>query len=198
MTHYKGKFYAWDVVNEAFDSNGALNNSIYYEKLGVSYITDAFQLTRQLDPEAKLYINDYFVDGINAKSDGLYNFVKQMRAQGVPIDGVGFQGHFFVGEVPADLVQNLKRFIDLGIEIAFTELDVAITGPADDSALEQQAKDYASIFEACQGLDKCVGVTVWGWCDRLSYNVSNKPDIWDEDMKPKPALDAIKHVLKGN
>lgn len=195
VTHYKGKIYAWDVVNEAIDTTGVLNNTFFYERLGISYITDAFYLAKSLDPDAKLYINDYFTDGFNDKSNGLYNFVKQMLAEGVPIEGVGFQGHFYVGTVPSDLEANLQRFIDLGVEVAFTEVDIHIKGEKNATALEQQAKDFATVFQTCQKLEKCVGITIWGWSDKFSYLPANTPHMWDENLVPKPALAAVKAVL---
>ena len=62
--------------------------------MGDEYIADAFKWARAADPAAKLYINDYNVEGINPKSDALYDLVKTLKSQGVPIDGVGFQAHF--------------------------------------------------------------------------------------------------------
>lgn len=196
VTHYKGAFYAWDVVNEAFEWNGLLNHSIYYNNFGESYISDAFTLAKKIDPQAKMYINDYNIESVNDKSDGLYDLVKRMKAKGVPIDGVGFQGHFTVGQVPKDLQKNLQRFIALGVEVAITELDISIHGVADKTKVEQQAKDYAYVFQTCQSLEKCVGVTVWDWCDKFSYNPNDHADLWDADLKPKPAVDAIKAVLR--
>lgn len=191
--------YSWDVVNEPIASNGAINESFYYQKLGLSYITDAFYLTRQLDPDTKLYVNEYFDDGINNKSDGLYNLVKGLIDKGVPIDGVGFEGHFYVGTVPDpdEIERNLRRFIDLGLEVAFTEVDIHIPGDKNATSIAQQAKDFATVFEVCQKLDKCVGVTIWGWSDRYSYSPAETPHLWDADLKPKPALAAVEDVLKS-
>lgn len=173
-----------------------MNHSLYYNNFGESYISDAFVLAKKIDPQAKMYINDYNIEGINDKSDGMYDLVKRMKAKGVPIDGVGFQGHFTVGSIPKDLQKNLERFIALGVEVAITELDISMPGSTDKSKVEQQAKDYAYVFQTCQNLKKCVGVTVWDWCDKFSYNPSNQAELWDVNIKPKPAVDAIKAVLR--
>lgn len=198
MTLYRGRMYSWDVVNEAFESNGTIRtDSIFYKTFGEWYITYFFTLARMVDHKTKLYINDYNIESNNGKSNDVYNLVKKLRAQGVPIDGVGFQSHFNVGNVPKEFKQVLQRFIDMGVEVAITELDVSIPNPpATKEQLEQQARDYAFVYKTCQELKKCVGVTVWDWCDRYSYAKLKEADLWDVNLKPKPAVKAVKDVLK--
>lgn len=196
MTHYKGKVYAWDVVNEAIESNGQLRNTIWSKNFGESFIADCFHAARKADPAAKLYINDFLIEVINPKSTGLYNLVKKLKSQGVPIDGVGFQGHLGTWGVSNDFIKNFQRFIDLGLEVAFTEVDIAIQTPADNGKLQQQAKDYAQLFSICQSVNKCVGVTVWGWTDKYSWNKAGQPCMWDENFNPKPAVAAVEAVLR--
>ena len=69
--------------------------------------------------------NDFNTEGINNKSDALLALVKSLKSEGL-IDGVGFQSHFIVGEVPPDLQANLQRFVDAGVEVAITELDIRV------------------------------------------------------------------------
>lgn len=196
LTHYKGKMYSWDVVNEVFEWNGGIRKSVFYNFFGESYISDAFILARKIDPKTKLYINDYNIESNNTKSNDMYNLVKKMRAAGVPIDGVGFQCHFNVGQVPKDMEQVMQRFIDLGVEIAVTELDVYIDGGLTDEKVKQQAEDYATVYRTCAKLPKCVGVTVWDWCDKYSYAKDRFADMWDVNIKPKPAVAAVLKALK--
>ncbi|MEV6493880.1 endo-1,4-beta-xylanase, partial [Actinoplanes sp. NPDC051633] len=134
---YAGKVAAWDVVNEAFadGGSGARRDTVFQQKLGDGYIAEAFRAARAADPSAKLCINDYSTDGVNAKSTALYNTVRDLKAQGVPIDCVGFQGHLIIGQVPGDLRQNLQRFADLGVDVRITELDIRMTTPADATKL---------------------------------------------------------------
>lgn len=96
-------------MNEPFDDNGNLRQNVFFQRLGESYIAEAFRLANAADPSAKLYINDYSIEGFNAKSNAMYELVKRLKAQGVPIHGVGFQGHLIVGQVPNDLQANLQR-----------------------------------------------------------------------------------------
>lgn len=198
MTRYKGKIYGWDVVNEAMAEDGVgLKPTIWSNHLGPNFIPEAFHLARKMDPSTKLYINDYWVEGINAKSTGFLNYVKKLRSEGVPIDGVGFQCHFKSGAVPPTLEENLKRFADIGVEVAITEFDVGIDVPPDAAKLEQQAKDFAQVFQICQNIPKCVGVTHWSWTDRYSWLRDTQPCMWDNDFQPKPAVAAVQAVLKG-
>ena len=84
--------------------------------------------------------------------------VKGYQRDGVPVDGIGFQSHFYVGGVPSTLQQNLQRFADLGLDVAITELDINLRGPATPALLEQQAKDYWTVVNACVQVKRCVSV----------------------------------------
>lgn len=99
----------------------------------------------------------------------MLNLVKQLIADGVPIDGVGFQCHFIVGEVPTSFQTVLEQFTALGLEVAITELDIRTTTPASQSALAQQQKDFQSVVQACMNVEKCVGITVWDFTDKYSW-----------------------------
>ncbi|MBM9509698.1 endo-1,4-beta-xylanase [Actinacidiphila acididurans] len=203
VTHFKGKVVHWDVVNEPFNEDGTFRSDLWYNQLGSSYIADALTAARAADPNAKLYINDYNVEGENAKSNGLYNLVKSLKQQGVPIDGVGFQAHFILGQVPSDFKANLQRFADLGVDVAVTELDVRMQTPADSTKLQQQANDYTAVMNDCLGVTRCVGVTVWGFNDATSWVPSTFPGQgaatpYDENYQPKPAYYAIQAALGGN
>ncbi|MGX1130353.1 GH35 family endo-1,4-beta-xylanase [Streptomyces glaucescens] len=123
MGHYKGKIHSWDVVNEAFQdgNSGARRSSPFQDKLGNGFIEEAFRTARAADPAAKLCYNDYNTDGINAKSNAVYNMVRDFKARGVPIDCVGFQSHFnSASPVPSDYQANLQRFADLGVDVQIT------------------------------------------------------------------------------
>ena len=113
-------------------------------------------------------INDYNIEGTSAKSTAMVNLVKSLKAQGVPIDGIGLQAHLIVGQVPSTLQANMERFTALGIEIAITELDIRMTLPETTALLEQQKQDYQTVVSACKAVADCVGVTIWDYTDRVS------------------------------
>jgi endo-1,4-beta-xylanase len=201
--HFAGQVRAWDVVNEVFNENGTRRNSVFQQKLGNGYIAEAFRAASAADPAAKLYINDYNVEGINAKSNAMYDLVRQLLADGVPVDGVGLQAHFVVGGVPQDLRQNIQRFADLGLEVKITELDVRIPTPADSGELAQQATDYATVTETCLQVGNCVGVTTWGITDRYSWVPDVFPGygaalVFNESYAKKPAYSALLESLGGS
>ena len=113
-------------------------------------------------------INDFNIEGISAKSTAMLNLVKSLKAQGVPIDGIGLQAHLTVGEVPSTLQANMEQFTALGIEIAITELDIRMTMPSTPTLLEQQKQDYQTVISACKAVPDCIGVTIWDYTDRVS------------------------------
>lgn len=200
VTRYKGKLAAWDVVNEPFNEDGTYRSTLWYNGLGADYIAQALTWARAADPSAKLYINDYNVEGVNAKSTALYNLVKSLKERGIPIDGVGLQVHLILGQVPATFQQNIQRFADLGVDVAITELDIRMQLPSTDAKLTQQAADYKAVLDACVAVTRCTGVTVWGFTDSDSWI----PDVftgygaatpYDENYVPKPAYYAIATAL---
>ncbi|MEU5095783.1 endo-1,4-beta-xylanase [Streptomyces sp. NPDC020996] len=199
---YKGRIAAWDVVNEPFNEDGTYRSTLWYNGLGADYIANALTWAHAADPAAKLYINDYNVEGVNAKSTALYNLVKSLKDRGVPIDGVGLQAHLILGQVPSTLQQNIQRFADLGVDVAITELDVRMALPADSAKLAQQAADYKSVVAACVAVARCVNVTVWGFADSDSWVPGTFPGYgaatpYDDNYAPKPAYYGIAEALGG-
>ncbi|WP_240506267.1 endo-1,4-beta-xylanase [Thermoactinospora rubra] len=194
---------SWDVVNEAFEENGSYRNSFWYQKLGEGYIADAFRFARAADPDAKLCINDYNVEGINAKSTAMYNLVRTLRQQGVPIDCVGFQAHLAIQYgFPGDVQQNMQRFADLGVDVRLTEIDVRMQMPRDATKDATQATYYRNLVNACLAVTRCVGMTIWGFTDKHSW----VPDtfqgqgaalIYDENYGKKPSYNAVHDALAG-
>ncbi|MFJ7151939.1 endo-1,4-beta-xylanase [Streptomyces sp. NPDC100445] len=200
---YKGKIAAWDVVNEPFNEDGTFRSDLWYDGLGSGYIADALTWAHAADPDAKLYINDYNVEGVNAKSTALYDLVRSLKERGVPIGGVGLQAHLILGQVPSTLQQNIQRFADLGVDVAITELDVRMQLPADSAKLAQQAADFKSVVAACAAVTRCVNVTVWGFTDADSWVPDTFPGYgaatpYDANYQPKPAYHGIAEALGGS
>ncbi|MCO6009018.1 endo-1,4-beta-xylanase [Actinoallomurus purpureus] len=203
--HYKGQVYSWDVVNEPFNDDGTYRSDLWSNTLGTGYIATALKAARAADPNAKLYINDYNIDGTGAKSDAMYNLVKSLQAQGVPIDGVGFQGHLAIQYgFPTNMQQNLQRFADLGVDVAITELDVRMVLPADATKVATQAQYYTNVVKACLGVSRCVGITIWDYTDKYSwipgvFSGQGSALPWDENLAKKPDVyGAINTALGGS
>ena len=201
-THYKGKVYSWDVVNEPFNDDGTLRSDAFSTAMGSGYIADALRAAHAADPSAKLYLNDYNIEGENAKSDAMYNLVASLKSQGVPIDGVGLESHFILGQVPSTMKANMQRFAALGVNVAVTELDDRILLPATAANLAQQATDYAAVINDCLGVSGCVGVSQWGVGDADSwipgfFSGYGAATMYDSNYQPKPAYNAAVTALGG-
>ncbi|MFI8105290.1 non-reducing end alpha-L-arabinofuranosidase family hydrolase [Streptomyces sp. NPDC086023] len=190
MTHYKGKIYAWDVVNEAFADGGSgrLRDSVFQKVLGDGFIEEAFRTARAADSAAKLCYNDYNIENwSDAKTQGVYRMVKDFRARGVPIDCVGFQSHFGAGGPPASFRTTLAGFAALGVDVQITELDIAQASPV----------HYANTVGTCLSVARCTGITVWGVRDSDSWRSGENPLLFDRNGRPKPAYTAAMDALKS-
>ncbi|GII02959.1 endo-1,4-beta-xylanase [Planobispora takensis] len=193
---------SWDVVNEVFEENGSLRNSFWYQRLGESYIADAFRAARAADPDARLCINDYNVEGVNAKSTAMYNLVRSLRAQNVPVDCVGLQSHLAIQYGFPNVQENMQRFADLGVEVRVTELDVRMQTPRNTTKDTTQATYYSNVVKACVAVSRCSGVTIWGFTDRYSWVPDTFPGegaalIYDENYGEKPSYTAVHDALAG-
>jgi endo-1,4-beta-xylanase len=203
VTHYRGQLYAWDVVNEPFNEDGTLKADVFERAFGGSgYIADALRTAHAADPTAKLYLNDFNIEGENAKSNAMFSLVQSLKAQGVPIDGVGFESHFILGQVPATMQANMARFAALGVDVAVTELDDRMTLPATAANLQTQANEFAAVVKDCLAVARCVGVTQWGIGDADSWIPGTFPGqgaatMFDNNYQPKPAFNSVVTALGG-
>jgi len=200
--HYAGKVYCWDVINEPFNDDGTWRQTIWYDTIGPAFIPIALHKAHEVDPHAKLYINDYNTEGVNNKSDAHLALDKQLLKDGVPLHGFGIQGHLTVGGVPTDIATNVARFVAIGLEWAFTELDIRMPTPSNASSLAQQATDYTTVVKACIGSTGCVGTQTWETSDDYSWVPATFPGqgaalLFDDNKNPKPAYFAVANTLQG-
>jgi endo-1,4-beta-xylanase len=199
MGHFDDDVRVWDVVNEPIGDNGGLRNSVFMRRLGPGYIADAFRAARAVDADARLYLNEIGAEGIGPKSDRLYEVVRELRRQGVPIDGVGFQTHANLKGLPDTFVANMQRFRRLGLEVAITEADVGLSLPADEAKRRAQARVYAQIVRSCLAIG-CRSLTFWGFTDGRSWISETQAGmgaatLLDEELRPKPAFAAVQEAL---
>ena len=182
--HYKGKIFAWDVANEAFDEGprtGQLRSTIWSNDPGIasppsdsaskvppsqtgsklearsskpSYLAQCFRWAHEADPEALLFYNEAEADGVNKKSDAVYAMVRDFKREGIPIDGVGLQMHL---EKPPDIASisaNIARFTALGVQVHITEMDVSLPVDANGNATPADLQKQADIYR--QVAEACV------------------------------------------
>jgi len=211
VNRYKGKIYAWDVVNEAIDDNpnNFVRNDLFYQICGEDYIIKAFEYAHAADPKAVLFYNDYNLDH-KEKVDRVYRLIKQLKEKGVPVDAVGMQGHWSIfGPSKDQLEYAINKFASLGLKIQITELDISLykweknrrekTAAADDDftpELEQKQNDeYKMIFDVLREHKKDItGVTFWNISDKHTWldnypvrGRKNYPLLFDTNLKPKKA-----------
>jgi endo-1,4-beta-xylanase len=205
VTRYKDSVWAWDVVNEAVADNGAsLRTESYWHKtIGPEYLAMAFRFAREADPDAILYYNDYNNEDEGPKADAVYALVADLKKQGVPIDGVGWQMHVVNGfQVTADHRSNARRLAALGLELSVTELDVRIPLPANAAALARQADAYRDIAAFCLSEPAFKALVLWGFTDKHSWIPGFFPGtgealIFDADYRPKPAYESLRSALSA-
>jgi len=202
LHHFKGKLYAFDIINEMISDTPNVNvtfkDNIWSQKFGEGAMPKALTYARMADPHGpKLYINDYGIEGIGPKSNALFEVVQSFKKDGIPLDGIGFQCHFGLGQVPSDMQQNLQRFADLDLDVAITELDINLRGPGNATSLAQQASDYHTVVSVCKAVKRCVSVTVWGVSDDHSWINGGNPLPWDAVKNPKPAFFAMADAFQG-
>lgn len=203
MTRYRGRIAAWDVVNEVLADDGSLRRGFWLDRLGPGYIADAFRWAHAADPQTALYLNDFDAERDGAKARGLRTLVKGLKAQGVPIDGVGFQTHVHASARLAALGDMMRRVAVLGVDVAITELDVRLPLPPNAFSLRRQADVYAGAVLACLSTPRCRSITVWGFTDAVSwvpaqYSGFGAATVLDRAMAPKPAYLRIACVLSGS
>lgn len=202
--HYKGKCYAWDVVNEGLNEDGSYRTNVFYTVLGDAYFALAFKAAAAADPAAKLYYNDYNIEGTGSKQAGAVKIVSLVKAAGARIDGVGMQAHLIVGSAPSQssLQGAIAAYVAAGVtEVAYTELDIRFSSlPATAAGLQQQATDYATVARACVAEAACVGITIWDYTDKYSWIPNTFPGqgdalLYDASLSKKPAWTAVSSVL---
>jgi endo-1,4-beta-xylanase len=203
VTRYKGKVYAWDVLNEAVvddaDPDKILRESRWYKICGEEYIAKVFQWAHEADPNAVLFYNDYNTEN-PVKRDKIYYLLKKLLDEGVPVNAVGLQGHWHINDPSEqDIRDAIDKFSSLGLKVQITELDVSVVTSRTDTVKtytperEQKQMDfYKMIFKVFrEKKDVITGVTFWNvsdgrswidWPGRRSY-----PLLFDYNLKPKKA-----------
>jgi endo-1,4-beta-xylanase len=143
---YRGRVHSWDVVNEAIDEDGSMRDSPWRRLVGDDFVEKAFELAHAADPDALLFYNDYNMFKPGRRS-GTIELVRRLRAAGIPIHGIGMQGHFRIDypETLDDVEASILAFAELDVDIAITELDVSVLpapDPTDGGADITDRHDY--------------------------------------------------------
>jgi endo-1,4-beta-xylanase len=215
--HYRGKIFAWDVVNEASDElhPGELRSTIWRDQPGIglaangyAYMEQSFRWAHEADPQALLFYNEGAdTEVVGPKSDAIYAMVRDFRQRGVPIDGVGLQMH--ISDLHADVASisaNIKRFTALGVQVHITEMDVSLpvdaNGNANPEDLQRQADIYRQIAGACLAHRGCTAIQTWGFTDKYSWIGSHSKHtqgaalLFDRNYRAKPSYQALRKAME--
>ncbi len=206
--HYKGKVYAWDVVNEPFNDDGSMRSTIWYDKPGIGFagqgtkfIEQALIWAHAADPDAKLFVNEYGAETLGQKSDAVYAMAKDFVKRGVPLTGIGLQLHIETDFNSLDaLSRNLRRLAALGLEVQFTEVDVRLRNDGSFS-LRGQAEAYKNLLDECLKEPACTLFQTWGFTDKYSWIPYTFHGYgwalpFDESYGKKPAYSAMLKELQ--
>lgn len=188
LAHYRGQMAYWDVVNEAFaDGSGARRDS-NLQRTGDDWIEVAFRTARAADSTPKLCYNDFNIEDWNAaKTQAVFRMVQDFKSRGVPLDCVGFQGHFAASGMPSNFQTTLSNFAAAGVDVAITELDIG----------NASATAYAAVTQACLNVPRCVGITVWGVRDPDSWRAGENPLLFDGSGNKKAAYTSVLSALNA-
>jgi endo-1,4-beta-xylanase len=202
--HYKGRVHCWDVVNEPFVWDGPeLRPTLWCNTIGVEYIKLALQWAHEADPSALLFLNEHSLFSESfGKVSAMCSLVSWLRAQDVPIHGVGMQMHLerVKGQPspvdPVELRAIMRRFGDLGLLVQVTEMDVRIEDPATEEDLSAQAKIYKDVMQVCADAPNCTSFATWGVSDADSWIPAVYPGwgsalLFDENYESKPAYHSL-------
>jgi endo-1,4-beta-xylanase len=193
--HYQGKIGGWDVVNEALNEDGTLRESSWEKIIGPDYLIKAYQFAHEADPNVQLYYNDYSLENA-PKREGAIALIKKLQVAGIPVAGVGLQGHYnMTWPTTQQVDETIKAFASLGMKVMITELDMDVLPPATRSqaaevsmnvalraelnpytkglpaSVEQaEAQRYADLFKVfVANRDVVTRVTFWGVTDGNSW-----------------------------
>jgi endo-1,4-beta-xylanase len=202
VKHFRGKIYMWDVVNEAFNDDGTLKNNIWLQSIGPDYIPLSYKWAHESDPRAILLYNDYGIEQINNKSNAVLNYLKMLKKNSVPIDGVGMQSHLSIYDrfSYSSLRDNINRFGKSGFKINITELDISIKGNGSlKKRRNRQATLYKKVYKACLKSKYCKSATTWGFTDKYTWEKpEDSPLLFDKYYKKKPAYWSIMKLIRRN
>lgn len=179
--HFKGRVNGWDVLNEAFNEDGSLRNTKWFEIIGKDYIQLAFEFANAADPGAELYYNDYNNE-LPAKREGIIPIIKDLKQKGIKIDGLGIQGHWHLDSPGLSVIdESISKYAALGLKVVITEMEVNVlpTPPEVYGAdVSQQARYLETLNPYSSGLPDSVSNQLADrYADLFRVLVKHKGDV---------------------
>lgn len=205
LQKFKGRIRDYDVVNEMFNEDGSLRDTVWLRTLGPGYLERAIRKAHEVDPDAHLFLNEYNNEAAGyAKADAMFNLVKDFVERGVPIYGVGMQLHL-AADLPYKeeaVRKNIRRYAELGIKICFSEVDVRMPLARADIYAQTQIDIWRSLMKLAVEEPNVESFIVWGISDKNSWIPAWKPGygdalLFDKKFQPKPVYYELLDAAKG-
>ncbi len=207
VSHYKGQVAEWSVVNEVFSRSYHYYNlkDWWTDHIGDrSFVDNAFRWAHSANPSAKLILNDSENETAGPVSDAMYTYIKEAKARGVPIDGIGMQMHINAARLPtkADVIKNMQRFAKLGVKTYVTEFDVNVNTVIGSDAYKRQveAKATADMVRACIESKACVSFNIFDLTDKNDLlkhimGTDSHSFLFDSRFRAKPSFYSFYNAL---
>ena len=213
MGHYRSKYPGvvkwWDVTNEVMGWNNKFNSDgIEWTNIGTNpdradYLRVAFRAAREADPDAILCMNDWGIEGsVPMRTQNMIDAVKAFRAEGIPIDCVGMQAHLSFDSAPtySQILQSMKAYADIGVQVQITEFDIKAPRSAEDR--NGAAMIAADILKVCVNSPNCTAFNNWGFTQAIYQYDDTKDTVvmlpWDQKGQTTSVYSAMRAVLKGD
>ena len=207
--HFGNKVNDWDVVNEPLADYGTasgqygLRRSIWYQAMGPDHIAIALRAAHAANPQARLWINDYGLESDDSRFATMLSLVQRLKAEGVPLYGIGFEAHIDNGDTinndttinKEQLRQHIRSLAALGIKARISELDVTN---------ETEQAVFADVLGVCISEPNCTDMTMWGATDKYSSSggINDQGQLetgtglpWDTQIHPLPSVQSMKKAL---
>jgi endo-1,4-beta-xylanase len=193
---YRGRFAEYDLNNEMIHRN------YYEERLGPGITKQMATWVKEGDPEAVLFVNDYDVLTGNRLEDYIVH-IRGLLDQGVPIGGIGVQGHLHGESFDPEALQHaLDELAKLGLPIRVTEFNFPGQRSrfAKDNALaltaeEEEAKAEALVeyYRICFAHPAVEGILMWGFWEGANWIPASS--LFKRDWTPTPAAHAYRDLI---
>lgn len=185
---YRGQFAEYDLNNEM------LHGNYYEERLGTNITRDMANWMRQEDPQAVLYLNDYDIL-TGRRLDDYAAQIRKFLDQGVPIGGIGVQGHLH-GDTfdAAALSKALDRLGQFKLPIRVTEFNFPgqrskyysrRDGRLTDEEELAKAKAIGDYYRICFAHPAVEGILMWGFWEGANWIPVSS--LFRRDWSPTPA-----------
>lgn len=201
VSRYKGKVVSWDVVNEAFEDNGLLRQTIWSQKMGPDYIARCFQYAREADTSALLFYNDYGHEYSAAKRSAIGTLINNLKSRNIAIHGTGLQFHITHTTPDANITTAIANAVSTGLKVHISELDIRVndgrsqTLTFNSQLASQQSAKYRTVvrtYRTAVPVAQQFGITLWNVGDSDSWIPSwqlapDWPLPFDNNYNRKPA-----------